>query len=80
MGSQGGGTYIQGEAIETGGLQRVQRDVGGRIPVESYDDSTWEGGGDTAAMEHTSRSDQNPDLQGVLWLPSLNPASSGGPV
>ena len=36
------------------------------IPVNSYDDSTREGGGYTAAMEHTGRGDRTPDLQDVL--------------
>ena len=62
----GSGTCIQGEAKGTCGLRQVQRDVGGRIPVESYDDSTCEGGRDTAATEHTDRGDQTPDLKDVL--------------
>ena len=60
------GTYVQGEAKGTGGLRRVRRDVGGRILVESFDDSTWEGGGETVAMDHTSRGGRNPDLLDVL--------------
>ena len=62
----GGGTYIQGEAKGTGGVRRVRRNVGSRIPVKSYGDSTQEGGGDTAAMDHTGRGDWTPDLQDVL--------------
>ena len=42
------------------------RDVGGRIPVESYYDSTQEGGRDTTAMEHTGHKDLTPDLQDVV--------------
>ena len=38
----------------------------GRIPVESYDDSTWDGGGYTAAMEHTVCGDLTPNLQDIL--------------
>ena len=40
--------------------------VGSRVPVESYDDSTWEGGGDTSAMEHPGRGDWASDLQDDL--------------
>ena len=58
----GSGTYIQVKANGTGGLRRVRRNVCGRIPFESYEDSTWEGGRETAAMEHTGRGDQTPDL------------------
>ena len=47
-------------------MRRVQRAVGGRIPVESYDESTWEGGGDTLAMEHRGRGDWDSDLQDDL--------------
>ena len=63
---RGGGTYIQGAAQRTSGVRRVRRAVGGRIPVDSSDDSKQEGGSDTAAMEHTGRGDQTPDLQDVL--------------
>ena len=58
-------TY-QGVDKGVGVLRRVWRDVGGRIRVESYDDSTQEGGGDTAAMEHNGRGDWTPDLQDFL--------------
>ena len=44
----------------------MQRDVGGRIPVKSYDESTREGGRETAEMEQTGRGDWTPDLQDVL--------------
>ena len=33
-------------------MQSVRIAVGGGIPDESYDDSTWEGGGNTMEMEH----------------------------
>ena len=44
----------------------MQRDVGGRIPVDSSDDSTWEGSGETAAMEHTGRGEWSPELPDVF--------------
>ena len=49
----GGRTHVQGEAEGTGVMQGVRIFVGGGIPDKSYDDSTWEGGGDTTEMEHT---------------------------
>ena len=36
-------------------MQGVQRVVGGGIPDESSDYLTWEGGGNTTAMEHPGR-------------------------
>ena len=51
----------------------MRRAVGGRISVESYDDSTWKGGGDTSAMDHPGRgycaSDLQDDLPGT-WRPA----------
>ena len=47
-------------------MRLVRRYVGGRIPVKSSDDSTWEGGGETAAMEHTGHGNRTPDLPDVL--------------
>ena len=44
----------------------MRRAVGVRIPVKSYDDSTWEVVRDTAAMEHTGRWYRTPDLQDDL--------------
>ena len=44
----------------------MRRDVGGRIPVDSSDDSTREGGGETAAMEQTSRGEWYPELPDVF--------------
>ena len=44
----------------------MRRAVGVRIPFESYDDSTWESGGDTLAMEHPGRGDRASDLQDDL--------------
>ena len=41
----------------------MQRDVGGRVPVESFDKSTREGGRETAAMEHTVRGGRNSDYR-----------------
>ena len=47
-------------------MWQVRRVVGVRIPVKSYDDSTWEGGVDTSAMEHPGCGDQASDLQDEL--------------
>ena len=47
-------------------MRRMRRVVGGGIPDESYDDSTWEVGGDTAAMEHPGRRDWASDFQDDL--------------
>ena len=47
-------------------MRRMQRDVGDRISVESYIDSTWEGGRDTSAMKHPGRGDWASDLQDDL--------------
>ena len=38
-------------------MRRMRRVVGRGIPVESYDDSTWERGGYTSEMEHPGRGD-----------------------
>ena len=62
----GGRAYIQGAAKGTSGMWRVRRAVGGRIPVKSYDESTWEGGGGMSAMEHPDRGDRASDLQDDL--------------
>ena len=61
-----GGGYVQGTVKGTGGMRQMQRVVGGRIPVESYDDSIWEGGIDTAAMDHPGRGYCASDLQDDL--------------
>ena len=58
----------------------MQRAVGGRIPVESSDDSTWEGIGDTAEMEHTGPGDRTPDVQDVLPGEGRTADMSGGGV
>ena len=39
------------------------RDVDGRMPVESFDDSTREGGREMAEMEHTGCGGRNPDYR-----------------
>ena len=44
----------------------MRGDAGGRIPVKSSDDSTWECGGETAAMDHTGRKEWPPELTDVL--------------
>ena len=58
----------------------MRQAVGGRIPVESSDDSTWEGDGETAAMEHTGRRDQTPDVPDVLPGEGRTAKISGGGV
>ena len=44
----------------------VQRVVGGGTPDDSYDDSTWEGGGNTTAMDHPGRGGWALEFQGDL--------------
>ena len=44
----------------------MRGDAGGRIPVESSDDSTWEYNGETAAMDHTGRGEGTPELTDFL--------------
>ena len=44
----------------------MRGDVGGQIPVESSDESTREGGGETAAMGHTGRGEWSPELPDVF--------------
>ena len=44
----------------------MRRSVDSRFPVESYDESTWEGGRDTSAMKHPGRGDWASDLQDDL--------------
>ena len=38
-------------------------DVGCRIPVDSSDDSTVEGGGETSTMEHTGHGEWSPEFR-----------------
>ena len=54
-------------------MQGVRRVVGDGIPDESPDDSTWEGGGNTTAMEHPSRGVWASDFQNDF-------TGKGGPV
>ena len=56
----------------------MKRAVGGRIPVESYDESTWEGGGDTSEMEHPGRGDRASELQDDLHGEGRNAELSSG--
>ena len=44
----------------------MRRAAGSRLPVESSDDSTWEGGGEMATMDHTGRGEGAPELLDVL--------------
>ena len=44
----------------------MRRYVGGWIPVESSDDSTWEGGGETVEMEHTGHREWSLELPDVF--------------
>ena len=44
----------------------MRGDAGGWIPVDSSDDSTREGGVDTAAIDHTGRGEWPPELPDVL--------------
>ena len=65
----GKGAVIQGETQGPGGLRRVRRVwryAGGRLPVKSSDDSTWEGGGATAKVDHTGLGKGAPGIPDVL--------------
>ena len=48
----GGRLHVQGANEKTGLLQGLWRVDGGRIPDQSSNDSTWEGGRDTTEMEN----------------------------
>ena len=61
-----GRAHIQRSVEGTGVMRRMQRVVGGGIPDESYDNSTWEGGGETTAMDHPGRGDWASDFQNGL--------------
>ena len=50
-----GRPHIQGAVEGTGVMRILRRVVGGGISDNSYDDSTWEGGGNTTAMDHPVR-------------------------
>ena len=50
-----GRLHVQRAAEGTGAMKGVRRVVGGGIPDESSDNSTWEGGKDMTAMEHPGR-------------------------
>ena len=58
----------------------MRRNFGTRIPVKSYDDSTQEGGRDTAAMDHTGHGDSTPDLQDFLPVEVRTAEMSSGGV
>ena len=47
-------------------MRCIRRVVDGRIPDEPYDDSTWEGGRDTKAMEHPGHGYWATDFQDDL--------------
>ena len=60
------GAVIQGETQGPGGLRRLRRDAGGRLPVKSSDDSTCEGVGEAATVDHTGRGESAPGLPDFL--------------
>ena len=45
----------------------MRGDAGGWLPADSSDDSAWEGGGETEAMNHTGRGEWSPELPDVLF-------------
>ena len=62
----GRGSVIQGATKGPGDVRIVRRDAGGRLPVDSSDDSTREGGGATATVDHPSRGKGPPGIPDVL--------------
>ena len=62
----GRGSVIQGETMGPGGVRRVRRDDVCRLHIESSDDSTWEGSGATAAVDHPGRGKGPPGIPDVL--------------
>ena len=61
-----GGTSIQRTTMGSGCVQRVWRAAGGRLPVESSDESTWEGVGETTPVDHPGRGKGLPGIPDVL--------------
>ena len=57
-----GGTLIQRMTAGSGGVRRVRRAAGSWIPVESSDDSIWEGGGATKPVDHPDREKGPPGI------------------
>ena len=45
----------------------MRRAAGSRLPVESSDDSTWEGGGATTSVVHPGRGKVPPGILDVLY-------------
>ena len=62
----GGGESVQRTAAGSSSVQGMQRAVGGRIPVESSDDSTWESGGATMPGYHPGQGQVPPGIPDVL--------------
>ena len=63
--TRGIGEVLHGAAAQRGGMCGVWRTTGGRVNIESSDDSTWESGGVKTPMDTTER-DRGPDIQDVL--------------
>ena len=53
-------------AAGSGRVLGVQRTAGGWLPVESYDESTWESGGAKTLVEHPGRGQGPPGIPDVL--------------
>ena len=56
---------LRGAAVRTGRMIGIWRTPGGRVNVESSDDSTWESGGETTPMD-TPEVKRVPDIQDVF--------------
>ena len=64
--NHGRGSIMQRATNRSGGVQRVRRASGGRLPVDSSDDSTWEVGGATTPVDHPGRGKGPPGIPYVL--------------
>ena len=62
----GGGALIQRTTSGSVDMRRVRRAAGSWLPVKSYDDSTWEGGGATTPVVHPGRGKGPPGIPDVL--------------
>ena len=62
----GGRELLQRTAAGSGRVRGVRRKAGGRLPVESSDDSTWESSGAKTPVDHPGRGQGPPGITDVL--------------